>query len=136
VPNEPLPSAVAQAARGRVRGIVDRERRAAGIAADPVVSHEIYGKVAADVAAMQNGWLVRDVEFSSQRRRVGGAIVRAKRLLLRGLHPFPQRQSEYNLAVNRIISHLLDINYRQAIAIERLEDRLEELAEAHEQQRP
>lgn len=108
-----------------MRGIVEREARSA---ADPVLSHEVYAKVAEDIAAMQNGWLVRDVEFASQ-RRTGAIVVRVKRTLLRLLHPFPQRQSEYNLAVNRIISHLLDLNYRQAVTIERLQDRVEELDE-------
>jgi hypothetical protein len=104
--------------------------------ASPVVSHEVFGKVTEDVTAMQTGWLVRDVEFTSGRRFTGKAIVRAKRLLLRGLHPFPQRQSEYNLAVNRIVTHLLELNYRQALTIERLEDRIDELSERGDQSTP
>jgi hypothetical protein len=135
VPNELLPAAVAQAVRGRVRGVVARERRAAGVSAGPVSAHEVFGKVSADVATMQNGWLTRDVQFTSHRPRVGKLIVRAKRLLMRSLHPFPQAQSEYNLAVNRVVTHLLELNYRQALTIERLEDRLENLAEELEQQR-
>lgn len=99
------------------------------------MSHDVYAKVAEDVAAMQNGWLVRDVEFSSQRRG-GRAVDGVKRTLLRLLHPFPQRQSEYNLAVNRIVSHLLDLTYRQAVTIERLQDRVEELSEDEGPGRP
>jgi hypothetical protein len=77
---------------------------------------------------MQNGWLVRDVAFESHRGRLGPVVERSKRTLLRMLHPFPQRQSEYNLAVNRILTHLLEINHRQAIAIERLQEQIDDLA--------
>jgi hypothetical protein len=133
VATEPLPDPVV-AARRRAHALIARVAEDAG---DPSavagLSHAVLGDVEQDIHAMQNGWLMTRLEIHSPRPHAGKAIIRGRQLVQRLLHPLPQRQSEYNLAVNRIVSHLLRVTHRQALALERIDELVQELDERVEQ---
>jgi hypothetical protein len=119
---------VVAAARSRVRDLLDRARRdTASDVAIAGLTHRVYARIMDDLGAMQNGWRMTDLAIPAPAGRRGEAVVRARRTIQRLLHPLPQRQSEYNVAVNRIVSHLLEVVHEQALAIEQLDERIEAL---------
>jgi hypothetical protein len=126
---EPLPASVAEAMRARM---LENARRhwaddAAQEGSSIVPEREVWSSVMDDIATMQNGWRVTGLAIHSPKRIAGRPIVRAKNLMQRAIHPLPARQTEFNLAANRIVSHLLDVTGRQARAIERLQAEVDEL---------
>ncbi len=126
---EPLPAPVAEAMRARI--IENAQRHGASAASlhgsAVVPEHEVWTGVMDDLATMQNGWRVTGLAIDSPKRVVGRPVVRAKTLVQRAIHPLPARQTEFNLAANRLISHLLGVTGRQARAIERLQAEVDEL---------
>jgi hypothetical protein len=110
--------------------LLDQARQYRAAPSDSAVQiSNVWEPVAGDVVEMQNGWQLTRLDVQSS-RRIGGRVVgKAKGALQRALHPLPAHQTEFNLAVNRIVTHLLRINERQAEAIARLEDEVEELRE-------
>ena len=116
--------------RSRVLANLHRHRAEDASNALSHAAHAIWAPVLEDVYTVQNGWQVTNLAIGSP-RRYGGAVVKAKQMIQRALHPLPARQTEYNLAVDRILTHLLEVTARQAATIERLQSALEE----HEERR-
>jgi hypothetical protein len=124
---EPLPASVAEAMRARMLENA-RRTRDTGAGGVSLQARSVIDAVYDDLVVMQNHWKVTQLPINSPRRLSGGAIVRGRRLLQRSLHPLPAAQTDFNLAVNRIVSHLLNVAARQAATIERLESRIDELS--------
>jgi hypothetical protein len=89
----------------------------------------LWASISDDAITMQNGWQLTSPDVHSSRPVVGWAITRARRAVQRALYPLPRQQTEFNLAVNRIVTHLLRHADRQARVIGRLVDEVEELNE-------
>lgn len=123
---EPLPASVAEAMRKRM---VENARRSrdTGAGGESLQARSVIDAVYDDLVVMQNQWKLTQLPITSPRRLSGSAIVRGRRLLQRSLHPLPAAQTDFNLAVNRIVSHLLNVTAKQAATIERLESRIDEL---------
>jgi hypothetical protein len=123
---EPLPASVAEAMRKRM---VENARRSrdTGAGGESLQARSVIDAVYDDLVVMQNHWKLTQLPITSPRRLSGSAIVRGRRLLQRSLHPLPAAQTDFNLAVNRIVSHLLNVTAKQAATIERLESRIDEL---------
>jgi hypothetical protein len=75
---------------------------------------------------------LRKLPITSGRRYTGWLIVRAKRALLRGLHPLPESQSVWNGANARVLTYLLRQLAAQARTIESLE---RQVASLHDERR-
>jgi hypothetical protein len=86
-----------------------------------VYAQGVINPIYDDLVVMQNGWKVTQLATTSPRALSGKLIGRGRALLQRSLHPLPAAQTEFNLAVNRIVSHLLTVTARQAATIEQLE---------------
>ena len=111
---------VARAATGAVQWLVDQFEATPLAAVDPEPYFDFTTR--RPLVKMQNGWQLTHLPTRSPRAGVRGrAISSGREFVQRSLHPLPAQQSEFNLAVNRIVTHLLHVTARQAAAIERLE---------------
>ena len=125
---EPLPPSVADAMRARMLENARRHAQTGSQRGSAIVSElEVWAEVMDDLATLQNGWRMTGLAIESPHRITGQPIVRAKQAIQRALHPLPARQTDFNLAANRLISHLLAVTGRQARAIERLQAEVDEL---------
>jgi hypothetical protein len=86
-----------------------------------VPSFALEHAVRGDLGHLHAAHDLRKVPITSGRRFTGPLIVRAKRALLRGLHPLPQSQSTWNGANARVVTFLLRQLAAQARTIESLE---------------
>jgi hypothetical protein len=124
-----LPAQVADGMRARM--VENARRHRAGTldqhASTVVSEHAVWADVMDDLTTMQNGWRVTGLSIHSPKRLAGRPIVKAKSLIQRAIHPLPARQTDFNLAANRLISHLISVTGRQARAIERLQAEVDEL---------
>jgi hypothetical protein len=107
--------------RARVLQNARRERQTAPVSGS-IRAQQVINEVYDDLVKMQNGWQLTHLPTRSPRTGVRGrAISSAREFVQRSLHPLPAQQTEFNLAVNRIVSHLLNVTALQAATIERLE---------------
>jgi hypothetical protein len=113
--------------RARMAENARRQRDTSGACAS-VRAQAVINAVYDDLVVMQNHWKVTQLPVRSPRRLGGKAITGGRKLLQRSLHPLPAAQTEFNLAVNRIVSHLLTVTARQAATIEKLEAEVEALS--------
>jgi hypothetical protein len=125
VPADRSAAPVAQALRTRLLDQASRYRTSLPDSAVQIV--DIWRAVRDDVVSMQDGWRMTGLDVQSPRRVAGRPIGGARRVLQRALHPLLARQTDFNLAVNRIVTHLLRVNDRQSGVIARLEDEIEDL---------
>lgn len=121
MPADRLSAPVAEAVRARVLQNARREHETTAISGS-IRAQQVINEVFDDLRTMQNGWQLTQLPTESPRGGVRGRAISAGRdVVQRSLHPLPAQQTEFNLAVNRIVSHLLNVTARQAATIERLE---------------
>jgi hypothetical protein len=121
VPADRLSAPVAEAVRARVLQNARRQRETAPISGS-IRAQQVINEVFDDLVTMQNGWQLTNLPTESPRAGVRGrAISSSRQFVQRSLHPLPAHQTEFNLAVNRIVTHLLNVTALQAATIERLE---------------
>lgn len=92
-------------------------------------SYALEHAVGGDLGHLHAAHNVGALPISSERRLTGPLIVRAKRALFRGLHPFPESQAVWNGANARVITFLIRQLAAQARTIELLELQVAELNE-------
>jgi len=84
------------------------------------------GQAAADFAYLHSGYDIQHVSFASHRRIVGALVVAAKKALRKLLTPILERQSAYNAASVRVMTHIKDrtdaLNRQHALVSEQLQD--------------
>jgi hypothetical protein len=97
-----------------------------------VPSFALEHAVRGDLGHLHAAHDLRSLPVTSQRKHGGRLIVRAKRALLRGLHPLPEAQSAWNGANARVVTYLLRQLAAQARTIESLE---RQVADLHERER-
>jgi 2-polyprenyl-3-methyl-5-hydroxy-6-metoxy-1,4-benzoquinol methylase len=82
----------------------------------PTISARVDSPVEADLASLRNNHEIYQIDLSSHRRFLGTFIVAAKRIVKQLLTPSLERQSRYNVANNRVASHLC----QQAEALQKI----------------
>ena len=92
-----------------------------------IPSFALEHAVRGDLGHLHAAHDLRKVQITSGRRFTGGLIVRAKRALLRGLHPLPESQSTWNGANARVVTFMLRQLAAQARTIESLEQQVASL---------
>jgi hypothetical protein len=82
-----------------------------------------------DAGHLHRAHNVQDLSIESHRRLGGPLVTKARRTLLRLLHPLPEVQTTWNAANARVVTLLLRQVAAQARSIELLEQQVAELNE-------
>jgi SAM-dependent methyltransferase len=98
---------------------------AAPAAFEPLSPQAVAGWLEGDAGHLHRAFDLTSVPVSSQRRRIGRAVVALKRALRRLLFPLLDVQSSVNAANARVVTFLLEQTAAQSRAIEGLQRRLE-----------
>src|SRR5687768_8391163 len=93
----------------RIRERIKHRRSVSDI---PAPEHEpspfAHGQVADDFAYLHSGYDLNTVSFVSHRRVLGSLVLAAKKVIRQLIAPIVERQSAYNAASTRVVTHLKD----------------------------
>jgi SAM-dependent methyltransferase len=88
------------------------------------------GRVAFDLASLQNNYDIYNIHFTSHRKRVGWLVVQAKRLLRKLLTPILERQLAYNVANTHLWRQVAEALQHQTAASQALQGEIERFYQA------
>jgi 2-polyprenyl-3-methyl-5-hydroxy-6-metoxy-1,4-benzoquinol methylase len=104
----------------QIRGTIQKPQQKLGYAdSDGTLSH---GRVAFDLASLQNNYDIYNIHFTSHRRAVGWLVVLAKRLLRKLLTPILERQLAYNAANLHLCRQITEALRNQAVVSQSLQE--------------